>query len=559
MLSRILWRRILLVFLCLLFLAQFIRVLFLEVEYYDGYDNFHNAQVLIGDSSAWFYRFRAPLPYILLVPVMLLREVGILSDPLLGPHVYQWMLGVLAALLTIPCFKALKLSPLGSYLGTLTLFLSPLIAHYLPFAVPTTSVLLLTPLTILFLMRSHERPSYPLAMVTGLVLGLATLARFQMAFFGPGVALFWLFNRPENIGFKRSLGLLITMGASALFIWNGFFALAQYMAGDPRNPLFAGFQICLEYRSISANFISDFPMSLTFYFEVFFLNFGVVGTLLAVLGLGFALRRRSPADMAMLCCLLTFLAGQIFIANIEARYSLVMSFFYVYFIVLGFDQCLAWFVKPHWSALVLVLCLVSSLSASWSELSQWGDAFYQRNFGETMVKRVDELEQEFGDFSIYWKGPFHAEFAPIEPLHDYDPYQHVYHFGHKALIYHSPSTRREFIFAGTKGMAQAMAGGATLVIETQSPRPTNFSRPEKSHPIRWTLIKRFSAERSKRYKVDRVGDRVLLTGGEGERKLVWGPLLGQSLIWPKGQESIELPVAVSKISIYEYHRGTWTQ
>lgn len=551
--ARTLWRRICCVLLCVLFGLQLVRALTLELEYYDGYDNFHNAQAILGDSSAWFYRFRAPLPYIVLVPVMALQELGLFTDLLIGPHLFQWMLGVIAALLTIQCLKALGVSPLGSLFGTLSLFVSPLVAHYLPFAVPTTSVLLVLPLTILFVLELHKRPSFLWALFAGMVLGWATLARFQMAFFGPGIALFWLFNKPKEMSHGRSILILAVFGGAALLVWNGAFAVVQYLASDPRNPFAAGFQICLEYRERSGSFVSQFPASRTFYFEVFLKNYGVLGALFAIYAMVRVIRTRRSKDWLMLLCFLVFLAGQIFITNIEGRYSLVFSLFAVYFVARGLDLSLAK-RGPSLVHAFLALGLISAFVPAFSELSKWTEPFYRRSFNEIMTDRVKRKKTELGEFSIYWRGPFHAEFAPQRPLHEYDPYQYVFHFGHKALIYHSPREQRDKIYAGARGMAQAMNLGRVLVIETHAPRPTNFSRPESSHPIRWIFVSEHDPENSERYQLTRGSTRLLLRGGEGERKVIWNK--GQ-LVWPSNQDSVELPKGAEKVRVFEFQRGEW--
>lgn len=551
--ARTLWRRICCVLLFLLFGLQLVRALTLELEYYDGYDNFQNAQVILGDSSAWFYRFRAPLPYIVLVPVMALQELGHFSDLLIGPHLFQWMLGVIAALLTIQCLKALGVSPLGALFGTLSLFISPLVAHYLPFAVPTTSVLLMLPLTILFVLELHKRPSLLCALFAGMVLGWATLARFQMAFFGPGIALFWLFNKPKELSHVRSILILAVFGGAALLVWNGAFAVVQYLASDPRNPFIAGVQICLEMRERSGSFVSQFPASRTFYFEVFLRNYGVLGALLTIYAMVTVVRTRSSNDWLMLLCFQVFLAGLILITNIEARYSLVFSLFAVYFIARGFDLSVAGRRRSFVHA-ILGLGLISAFVPAYMELSKWSEPFYRRSFSEIMTDRVKRKTTDFGEFSIYWRGPFQAEFAPQKPLHEYDPYQYVFHFGHKALIYHSPREQREKIYAGARGMAQALSQGRVLVIETHAPRPTNFTRPESSHPIRWIFVSKHDPETTERYQLTRGATHLLVRGGEGERKVTWSK--GQRA-WPANQDFVELPKDAKKVRVFEFQRGEW--
>ena len=550
---RTLWRRICCVLLCILFGLQLVRALTLELEYYDGYDNFQNAQAILGDSSSWFYRFRAPLPYIVLVPVMALQELGLFTDLLIGPHLFQWMLGVIAALLTIQCLKALGVSPLGALFGTLSLFVSPLVAHYLPFAVPSTSVLLVLPLTILFVLQLHKRPSLLWALFAGMVLGWATLARFQMAFFGPGIALFWLFNKPKELSHARSFLVLMVFGGAALLVWNGAFAVVQYLALDPRNPFVAGFQICLEYRERSGSFVSEFPASRTFYFEVFLQNYGVLGVLFTIYAMVTVVRTRRSEDWLMLLCFMVFLAGQIFITNIEARYSLVFSLFAVYFIARGLDLSVVG-RGPSLVHVVLGIGLISAFVPAYKELSKWGEPFYRSSFSDRMTDRVNRKKTEFGEFSIHWKGPFHAEFAPQKPLHVYDPYQYVFHFGHKALIYHSPREQREKIYAGAGGMAQALSQGQVLVINTHLPRPTNFSRPERSHPIGWVFVSEYDPENSERYQLTREATRLILRGGKGARKVIWSK--GQRA-WPANQESVELPKGAEKVRVLEFQLGEW--
>jgi hypothetical protein len=482
------WIRVLALLAIVLCLLQLIRAYYLRTEYYDGYDNVSNARFLLGEGLL-FYHFRTPLPYLVLVPVMWLKKCGLFSDPFLGLRGLFLLLFALSVVLHHKLLRNYGLSSAAAWLTGLLVFASPLCLHYAPCAVPANTVLLVTPLSFLFVLGLHRKPGISLAILTGIVIGIATLARFQMVFLGPAIALFWLVSKPPALSRRQSLGYMLLFGVTALLVWNGVFWLVHKVGqvGD-RHPLIAGIQICLEYKSKLPTFNEGLIRSRTFYFEVIFANFGAFGSMFILAGIGLAVAQRRVIDKLMLCGFAVYLLANIFIPNYEARYAVTMFTFFAYFIGLSVDFLLKTAARSKtrfWLAHgLLLLSLIACGVKAWPEMNSWRHPFYRHGFGPELAAKVKSYKTD-KELSILWVGAFHADYPPFGPLHPIDRFHQIYHFGHKALEYHLPQGEG-YRYSSVSSLADVnilSLPKRALVIEISKQSPTNYNRLAAPAPV----------------------------------------------------------------------------
>jgi hypothetical protein len=492
--SRLYWFLIIAIT-ALLMILQGLRSYYLEIEYYDSYDNFHNALSVLGDKKAWFFSYRSPLPYLSITPIICLRMSGFLSHPFLLIHLYYLLFILLSALILGALYRSCKLSRFSSLFGLLIVLGNPLSLHYQVFALPAIFVLMTVPLGFLLFLRAYKKPSYSAAVLTGVAIGLATLARFQLIVFGPVLALFWLMNKPRSLSWRRALRMLVVYGATALLLWNAVFWIVGACRGIDYNPPWAGFYVTWRF-AMGMRQINDQGIIPGFYVTVLVRCFGPVLLCALAIGVLTALKRRCLEDKFFLSVGLSFYLISTFTAAYESRYLLPLFPVLGYFFALSLDTLASLSKRRHKGYQLLSLMapgvvLLALCAGSWWEIKSWAHPFYRHNFGEALKEKLLPLAKSSGITPVLWRGAYHGEFAAHPPLHPEERFHRLFHFGHKALMYHlNPTKKFEVIQVQGRGLNYIRLPAYVISIESEPQQISNTSRPPCPHALVITSIER---------------------------------------------------------------------
>jgi len=431
--------------LALLTLALILRAWGLEVAYYDEYDNFGNALVLLGDPLPSYFTARAPLAVLAQLPAMALVHAGLTERSLQLPHLIALAITLAGLALSFRFIRLGHSSPAAAT-ALLILACNRVVLHYAPFAENTGTSLLALALALPLIAAARAHPTGGRLALAAFGIALAGLARSNFLALGPITVIYWLLypklctdeNRRQSFDFRA----LVTLGLLSLLMWNGTYVLLDLVRGGFGSDfsLLAGFEHSLSLVGTATNPTQSEILSADalFYLQVLPLISGWPAVLLALIGMVMASRRRTGLD------LLVILTAPILFVLIsrfpwyECRYLIALAPLMAYLAAPPLQWLIESVTRPEASkrsfALISLLLIgAGTLHTASLEIRRWSDPFFRRPVAHELAAFIEQRRGTEG--RVFWRGPLHAFYPAGHTLHQDDPYYSIFHLSSKGLSY----------------------------------------------------------------------------------------------------------------------------
>ncbi|MDG2333925.1 MAG: hypothetical protein P8Q97_06835 [Myxococcota bacterium] len=425
--------------------ALIVRTFGLEVAYYDEYDNFGNALVLLGDPLPSYFTARAPFAVLAQLPAMALIHAEIIERSLLVPHLVALAITLSGLALSFR-FIRMSHSASASAMAVVMLACNRIVLHYAPFAENTGTSLLALALALPLISSARANPSTKRVILAAFGIALAGLARSNFLALGPITVIYWIlypkFCKDESRRESLDLGALISIGLLSILMWNGTYVLLDIIRNGlgAGIPLLSGFEHSLTLLATAINptqaalLTADF----LFYLQVLPLICGWPTVLLALIGLAIIARRRTGLD------LLVLLSAPILLVLIsrfpwyEARYAIAIVPLMAYLAASPLQWLIEVVSPSHTPQRIaaggtLLLIFIGTLHTASLETSRWKDPFFSLPSAHKLAEFIEEKRGNQG--RVFWRGPFHAFYPQDQKIHPDDPYYSIFHFPSKALSY----------------------------------------------------------------------------------------------------------------------------
>jgi hypothetical protein len=510
------WPFLIAVALVALIAYLFYVALHLRVDYYDSYEAFWDARLILHRDGGVYLFNRA-----FLTPgaIAALLKVGtLLNMPELGfvgAHVVAVLvLGL--ALLTCYRFFRLYLKPLAAQLAVLLMALNPITIHQAPVAKEDIlSMLLLAGAFYFYLLERRSARVWQLV-VSGILVGVAMTLRVSLVPVPLGVVVAYevvhayvggrtrwkILPGVRRVG-RAHLAALVLLPSLIFFVTAGYFYLQLRLSSFWHGWIS---YIGVLQRIVGNNSVGLARPWLDFRFIHYILESAtlpVVG--LAVAGIVWSVWRRLPGTLFNLVWLVfVFVQLQVLVPIKEARYLLPVFPPFYFFAGRALAAAPDALVRMHSAlkkerivgrlatAVVVAGLLALPAYGAVRESAKWTDHFYSADYEREVVAYAQSIA---GTHAVRWAGVLY----PLHPA-DYvfdrdDPFTYIYHFWFNAAEFWSdrkipsvaissaaPDATAPYLRVGPD-VARSVEDGDALVINPYRESFTTWNVPQHLDPI----------------------------------------------------------------------------